>query len=35
MIGEAMAAQVRELDFVTLWSYAHPRAIELAERGLH
>ncbi len=31
-LAEAMAAQVRELDFVTLWSYAHPRAIELAER---
>jgi adenosylmethionine-8-amino-7-oxononanoate aminotransferase len=31
-LGDAMAAQVRELDFVTLWSYAHPRAIELAER---
>ncbi len=31
-IGDAMAAQVRELDFVTIWSYAHPRAIELAER---
>jgi adenosylmethionine-8-amino-7-oxononanoate aminotransferase len=31
-IGDAMAAQVRELDFVTVWSYAHPRAIELAER---
>jgi len=31
-LGEAMAAQVRELDFVTVWSYAHPRAIELAER---
>ena len=31
-IGEAMAAQVRELDFVTVWSYAHPRAVELAER---
>ena len=31
-IGDAMAAQVRELDFVTNWSYAHPRAIELAER---
>jgi adenosylmethionine-8-amino-7-oxononanoate aminotransferase len=29
-LGEAMAAQVRELDFVTIWSYAHPRAIELA-----
>jgi adenosylmethionine-8-amino-7-oxononanoate aminotransferase len=31
-LGEAMAAQVGELDFVTIWSYAHPRAIELAER---
>src|SRR3954465_11664170 len=31
-IGDAMAEQVRELDFVTIWSYAHPRAIELAER---
>jgi len=31
-LGEAMAAQVRELDFVTIWSYAHPRAIELAAR---
>ena len=24
--------QVRELDFITIWSYAHPRAIELATR---
>ncbi|CAN5242476.1 aspartate aminotransferase family protein [soil metagenome] len=31
-IGEAMEAQVRELDFVTNWSYAHPKAIELATR---
>jgi adenosylmethionine-8-amino-7-oxononanoate aminotransferase len=31
-LGDAMAAQVSELDFVTIWSYAHPRAIELAER---
>jgi len=31
-LGDAMAAQVSELDFVTVWSYAHPRAIELAER---
>ncbi len=31
-IGDAMAAQVRELDFTTNWSYAHPRAIELASR---
>jgi adenosylmethionine-8-amino-7-oxononanoate aminotransferase len=31
-IGDAMARQVAELDFITVWSYAHPRAIELAER---
>ena len=31
-LGEAAARQVEELDFYTLWSYAHPRAIELAER---
>jgi adenosylmethionine-8-amino-7-oxononanoate aminotransferase len=31
-LGDAMAAQVRELDFITVWSYAHPRAIELAAR---
>ena len=31
-IGEAMERQVRELDFITNWSYAHPRAIELAAR---
>ena len=31
-LGDAAAAQVRELDFVTVWSYAHPRAIELATR---
>jgi adenosylmethionine-8-amino-7-oxononanoate aminotransferase len=31
-LGEAMAAQVAELDFITVWSYAHPRAIELATR---
>ena len=31
-LGDAMAAQVRELDFVTIWSYAHPQAIELAAR---
>jgi adenosylmethionine-8-amino-7-oxononanoate aminotransferase len=30
--GEAAARQVAELDFYTLWSYAHPRAIELAAR---
>ncbi|MDX6652294.1 MAG: hypothetical protein QOJ38_1075 [Solirubrobacterales bacterium] len=31
-LGDAAAAQVRELDFYTVWSYAHPRAIELAAR---
>jgi adenosylmethionine-8-amino-7-oxononanoate aminotransferase len=31
-IGDAAAAQVRELDFYITWSYAHPRAIELATR---
>jgi adenosylmethionine-8-amino-7-oxononanoate aminotransferase len=31
-LGEAAARQVEELDFYTLWSYAHPRAIELAAR---
>ncbi len=31
-LGEAAARQVEELDFFTIWSYAHPRAIELASR---
>jgi adenosylmethionine-8-amino-7-oxononanoate aminotransferase len=31
-LGDAAARQVAELDFFTLWSYAHPRAIELASR---
>jgi len=31
-LAEAAAAQMRELDFYTTWSYAHPRAIELAAR---
>ncbi len=31
-LGEAAARQISELDFYTLWSYAHPRAIELAAR---
>ncbi|MGZ5309388.1 MAG: aspartate aminotransferase family protein [Solirubrobacterales bacterium] len=31
-LGAAAAAQVGELDFYTNWSYAHPRAIELAAR---
>jgi adenosylmethionine-8-amino-7-oxononanoate aminotransferase len=30
--AEAAAEQLKELDFSTLWSYAHPRAIELAAR---
>src|SRR5437870_11819584 len=30
-MGEAAAAQMRELPFYTNWSYAHPRAIELAK----
>jgi adenosylmethionine-8-amino-7-oxononanoate aminotransferase len=29
-VGEAAAAQMRELPYYTNWSYAHPRAIELA-----
>ena len=28
----AVGRQIEELDFYTLWSYAHPRAIELASR---
>lgn len=31
-IAEAMARQAAELAFFPIWSYAHPRAIELAER---
>src|SRR5436189_2672036 len=31
-IGEAAARQAKELGFFTVWSYAHPRAIELAAR---
>ncbi|MGL4176736.1 MAG: aspartate aminotransferase family protein [Dermatophilaceae bacterium] len=31
-IAEAMARQAGELAFFPLWSYAHPRAIEVAER---
>src|SRR5436305_8732832 len=30
-IGEAALEQMKELPFYTNWSYAHPRAIELAE----
>ena len=31
-LAEAAAKQARELAFFPLWSYAHPRAVELAER---
>jgi adenosylmethionine-8-amino-7-oxononanoate aminotransferase len=31
-LAEAAARQIAELDFYTIWSYAHPRAIELATR---
>src|SRR5436190_237187 len=31
-LGDAAARQVAELDFYTVWSYAHPRAIELSAR---
>jgi len=31
-LGEAAAAQAKQLAFYTNWSYAHPRAIELATR---
>jgi adenosylmethionine-8-amino-7-oxononanoate aminotransferase len=31
-LAEAAAKQAQELAFMPLWSYAHPRAIELAER---
>ena len=31
-LAEAAAAQIRELDFYITWSFAHPRAIELAAR---
>jgi len=31
-LAEAASRQMQELDFYTLWSYAHPRAIELAAR---
>src|ERR1044072_6529807 len=31
-LADAAARQMEELDFYTLWSYAHPRAIELATK---
>ncbi len=33
-IADAAAKQMMELDFFPLWNFAHPRAIELAERVL-
>ena len=34
-LAQAAAAQARELAFFPVWSYAHPRAVELAERLAH
>lgn len=34
-LAEAAAKQMQELAFFPLWSYAHPKAIELAERLSH
>jgi adenosylmethionine-8-amino-7-oxononanoate aminotransferase len=34
-LAEAAAKQAEELAFFPVWSYAHPRAIELAERLAH
>lgn len=31
-LAEAAVAQARELDYFSIWSFAHPRAIELASR---
>ncbi|HNC15921.1 MAG TPA: aminotransferase class III-fold pyridoxal phosphate-dependent enzyme, partial [Solirubrobacterales bacterium] len=31
-LAEAAARQYEELDFFVIWSYAHPRAIELATK---
>jgi adenosylmethionine-8-amino-7-oxononanoate aminotransferase len=31
-LAEAAATQMRELDYYVMWSFAHPRAIELATR---
>jgi adenosylmethionine-8-amino-7-oxononanoate aminotransferase len=35
VLAEAAARQASELAFFPLWSYAHPRAVELAERLAH
>jgi adenosylmethionine-8-amino-7-oxononanoate aminotransferase len=34
-LAQAAAKQAKELAFFPLWSYAHPKAIELAERIAH
>ena len=34
-LADAAARQAKELAFFPIWSYAHPRAIELAERLAH
>jgi adenosylmethionine-8-amino-7-oxononanoate aminotransferase len=34
-LADAAATQAKELAFFPIWSYAHPRAIELAERLAH
>ena len=34
-LAEAAAKQAKELAFMPLWSYAHPTAIQLAERVAH
>ncbi|MFJ8013321.1 aspartate aminotransferase family protein [Streptomyces sp. NPDC096339] len=34
-LAEAAAKQARELAFFPVWSYAHPKAVELAERLAH
>ncbi|MEP6760741.1 MAG: aminotransferase class III-fold pyridoxal phosphate-dependent enzyme, partial [Sporichthyaceae bacterium] len=34
-LAEAAAKQASELAFFPLWSYAHPKAVELAERLAH
>src|SRR3954468_5102180 len=34
-LAEAAAKQAQELAFFPLWSYAHPKAVELAQRLAH
>ena len=34
-IADAMAKQAKELEYFPIWSYAHPKAIEVAERIAH